>query len=329
MKINILDQSPVIEGYEPSDAIKQTLELAKLGDKLGYHRYWVAEHHSTNSFANASPEILIPVIASQTKNIRIGSGGVLISHYAPVKIAEEFNMLEALFPGRIDLGIGRAPGGDAGIIKAMRTSNEDSFSKTTELTGYLKNSSEGKFNNGVIASPSGTGMPEVWILGTSPDSAMYAAKNGLRYAFGAFINDEHMLRCFEIYYQNFVPSLFLKEAYLNLALFVICGETEEDAKRIAKCSEYWLAQTFLKGKNIKFPKEETSLAYNFSIEERMLIEYRRKSAVIGSTDQVCSKLSEIQKKYALHELTLVTIVSDHEERKKSYRLIAEQLINSV
>ncbi|MDZ4712307.1 MAG: LLM class flavin-dependent oxidoreductase [bacterium] len=327
MKINILDQSPVIEGSEPSDAIEQTLELAMLGDKLGYHRYWVAEHHSTNSFANASPEILIPVIASQTKNIRIGSGGVLISHYAPIKIAEEFNMLEALYPGRIDLGIGRAPGGDAGIIKAMRTSNEDSFLKTTELTGYLKNSSEGKYTNGIIASPSGTGMPEVWILGTSPDSAMYAAKNGLRYAFGSFINDEHMLQCFQLYYQNFVPSLFLKEAYLNLALFVICGETEEDAKRMAKCSEYWLAQTFLKGRNIKFPKEETALAYNFSIEEKMVIEYRRKSAIIGDADSVSKRLKEIEKKYALHEITLVTIVADHSERKRSYELIANRCLS--
>ncbi|MBK8984409.1 MAG: MsnO8 family LLM class oxidoreductase [Ignavibacteria bacterium] len=138
IKLNILDQSPVTEGMSHAEAIMQTIELAKYTDELGYHRYWVAEHHSSRSFASATPEILISALASNTKKIRIGSGGVLISHYSPLKIAEQFNILQTLYPDRIDLGIGRAPGGDANIIKAMRTTNEDSFTKTTELINYLK-----------------------------------------------------------------------------------------------------------------------------------------------------------------------------------------------
>ncbi len=325
IKLNILDQSPVIKGHSPNEAIQQTIELAKFADELGYHRYWVAEHHNSRSFASASPEILMSAIASDTKKIRVGSGGVLISHYSPLKIAELFNMLQSLYPGRIDLGIGRAPGGDSNIIKALRTSNENAFTKTTELINYLKSSSESKPFGAVSAIPEGESMPEIWILGTSPDSALYAAENGLPYAFGSFINDEYMMQCFQSYYQNFKPSLFLKEPYLNLALFSITGKTNEDALRIAKCSEYWLSHTFLQGKNIPFPDEETALSYNFSIEEKMLIEYRRKSAVIGDAAAVSDILKELVKKYAIHELTIVTINSNFEERKNSYKLLYEAL----
>jgi len=324
IKLNILDQSPVIEGASPKDAVKQTIELAKLSEKLGYYRYWVAEHHNSRSFASASPEVLISAIAEQTKTIRVGSGGVLISHYSPLKITEQFNMLQCLYPRRIDLGIGRAPGGEMDIIKALRTSREDAFLKTDELINYLKHSSENK-RNGIVAVPAGVDISELWILGTSPDSAMYAAEKGLPYCFGSFINDEYMLQCFQNYYQNFKPSLFLKRPYLNLALFSICGETGEDAHRMAKCTEYWLSQTFLKGKNIPFPDEETALRYNFSMEEKMLIEYRRKSAVIGDTETVSKKLKDLAKKYAIHELTIVTITSNFEDRKKSYRLLSESM----
>ena len=325
IRLNILDQSPVVQGLSPEEAIRQTIELAKFADELGYHRYWVAEHHNSRSFASASPEILMPAIASATNKIRIGSGGVLISHYSPFKIAEQFNMLQSLFPGRIDMGIGRAPGGDGSIMRALRTSNENAFEKTLELINYLKNSSGKKINSAVTAVPEVQDMPEIWILGTSPDSALFAAENGLPYVFGSFINDEYMLQCFQSYYQNFKPSVFLKEPYLNLALFSITGETHEDATRIAKCSEYWLSQTFLRGKNIPFPDERTSMNHNFSFEEKMLIEYRRKSAVIGDAEAVSKKLNELVKKYAIHELTIVTITSDFEDRKKSYRLLYDAM----
>lgn len=325
IKLNILDQSPVINGQTPEEAIRQTIELSVLADELGYHRYWVAEHHNSRSFASASPEILMSAIASNTKRIRVGSGGVLISHYSPLKIAEQFNMLQSLYPDRIDLGIGRAPGGDGNIVKALRTSGENAFTKTTELINYLRRSSEGKPLGSVSAVPEGVSIPEIWILGTSPESAMYAAENGLPYTFGSFINDEYMLQCFQNYYQNFKPSLFLKEPYLNLALFSVTAETSEDARRIARCSEFWLSSTFLRGNNIPFPDEETAMNYNFSAEEKMLIEYRRRSAVIGDAETVSGRLSELVKKYVIHELTIVTINSKFEERKNSYRLLYEAM----
>lgn len=326
MILNILDQSPVSQNAGSSEALARSIELAKLGDELGYKRYWIAEHHSTRAFASASPEIFIPRVASLTGKIRVGSGGVMISHYAPFKIAEQFSMLEALFPGRIDLGLGRAPGGDANILRVLRTPRDDAFAKVDEVINFLKASSENRITDHVIASPSGNDMPEVWVLGTSPDSAMHAARQGLRYSFGAFINDEYMLKCFEIYYQNFKPSVFLKEPYLNLALFVISAETEEDAQRMAKGSEYWLARTFLRGINEPFPDEKTALNYKFTTEERMLIDYRRRSALIGTAKEVAEKISQLMKKYAVHEFTAVTITSNHEDRLNSYRLLANELL---
>ncbi len=323
-KINILDQSPVIKGSTHPEAVNQTIDLAKFGDESGYNRFWVAEHHNTKSFASASPEILMSSIASVTGNIRVGSGGVLISHYSPFKIAEQFNLLDSIYPGRIDLGIGRAPGGDLKILKALRSQNEDAFEKTTELINIFKDSSAKKRLNNLIAVPEGAGIPEIWILGTSPESAVYAAKNGLRYAFGNFINDEHMLQCFQIYYQNFQPSVFLKKPYLNLAVFAICADSESEAQRISKCSEYWLVKTFLKNENIEFPDEETAFNYKFSAEEKMIIEFRRRSAFIGDADSVVKKMKAFLDKYAVQEITIVTIVSDHEKRKRSYSLIAER-----
>lgn len=324
-KINILDQSPVVEGISQAESISNTVELSILADKLGYLRFWVAEHHNSNSFASASPEILIPAIASVTKNIRVGSGGVLITHYSPFKIAEQFNLLQSLFPGRIDLGIGRAPGGDANILKALRSQKEDAFEKTKELITILQNSNTNKRKEGLTAVPEGAGLPEIWILGTSPESALFAGKNGLPYTFGSFINDEHMLECFQIYYQNFVPSVLLNKPQLNLALFAVCGDTEEDAQRMVKCSEYWLVKTFLRGKNISFPSEQTALSHNFSFEEKMIIEHRRKSALIGDSDFIVKKLTDLANKYAIHEFTIVTITSDNKDRIKSYRLISERI----
>jgi luciferase family oxidoreductase group 1 len=327
LKINILDQSPVIESATPAESIAQTIELAKFADESGFHRYWVSEHHSSNSFASASPEILVSAIASVTEKIKAGSAGVLINHYSPLKIAEQFNVMESLFPGRIDLGIGRAPGGDAGILKALRTPVEDSFKKTDELIEILLNSSKNQFSESPVAVPCGIEIPEIWILGTSPESAFYAAERGLRYVFGSFISDEYMIKCFETYYQNFKPSVFLKTPYLNLALFAICGRTQSEADRIARCSEYWITQSFLKKRNIKFPNSETAEKYNFTFEEKLFLEYRRKSAIIADTDTVCKKIKDLIKKYALHEITIVTITSDFTERKLSYSLISENLLN--
>ncbi|CAN5440502.1 LLM class flavin-dependent oxidoreductase [soil metagenome] len=317
MILNILDQSPVVEGSTYSDALKNTIELAKLADRLNYKRYWVAEHHSSNSFAGTSPEILIGKICSETKNIKAGSGGVLISHYAPFKIAEQFRTLEALYPDRIDLGIGRAPGGDALIVKALK-SDMGGFEKTDELITYLEDKNIHK------ANPQTESIPELWILGTSPDSALYAAKKGLRYCFGSFINDEQRQQALQSYYINFQPSKYLKEPYVNIAVVALAADSQEEADKFARASEYWLAQSFLLGKNIRFPSTKTFENYKFSVEEQFLINYRRNSVFIGKSNEVKDRLSEFVKKIAAHELTIVTITEHQKDRVRSYELLAKE-----
>lgn len=319
MKLNILDQSPVFTGKTYPQALNETIRLAKFCDENNYHRFWFAEHHNTKSFASASPEILISAIGFLTKKIRIGSGGVLLPHYSPLKIAEQFKMLEALYPNRIDLGIGRAGGTDARTNGKLNPYSSDVFAKFDEMLTYL-NAKEAESK---IASPLIETMPEVWVLGTSPDSAMYAAKNGLRYSFANFINDERCVESLTAYYQNFKPSVYLSEPYINLAVFCLAADTEAKALEIVKPVEVWAINSMLYGKNENFPSNEEAKYHTFSIQEKMMIEFKRRSAFVGDVKTVCEKLEDTKKKLAVHEFTLVTITDDFEDKLRSYKLIAE------
>ncbi|MBS1492311.1 MAG: LLM class flavin-dependent oxidoreductase [Bacteroidetes bacterium] len=318
MKLNILDQSPLFTGKSYSQAINETIKLAKFADENSYHRFWFAEHHNTKSFASASPEILISAIGFITKKIRIGSGGVLLAHYSPLKIAEQFKMLETLYPGRIDLGIGRAGGADARTNNKLNPISEDVFAKFDEMISYF-NPKEASSH---IASPIIENTPEFWVLGTSPDSAMYAAKNGLRYSFANFINDERCVESLGVYYQNFKPSIYLKEPYINLAVFAMAADTEEKAREIVKPVEVWAINSMLYGKNENFPSNEEAKNHTFSFQEKMMIDFKRRSAYVGDVKTVCEKLEDTMKKLAVHEFTLVSISDDFEDKLNSYRLIS-------
>ncbi len=319
MKLNILDQSPVFIGKTYQQAINETIQLAKFGDENNYHRFWFAEHHNTKSFASASPEILISSIGSVTKKIRLGSGGVLLSHYSPLKIAEQFKMLEALYPNRIDLGIGRAGGTDAKTNHKLNPYVNDVFAKFDEMISYF-NSKEA---DSKIASPLIETVPEFWVLGTSPDSAMYAAKNGLRYSFANFINDERCVESLTTYYQNFKPSVFLKDPYINLAVFCLAADTEAKALEIVKPVEVWAINSMLYGKNENFPSNEEAKNHTFSMQEKMMIDFKRESAFVGDLKTVVQKLEDTKRKLVVHEFTLVTITDDFDDKLNSYRLISD------
>lgn len=323
MKLNILDQSPVFTGKTYQQAINETIQLAKFGDENNYHRFWFAEHHNTKSFASASPEILISSIGSVTKKIRLGSGGVLLAHYSPLKIAEQFKMLEALYPDRIDLGIGRAGGTDARTNNKLNPYASNVFDKFDELISYFNSGSLSKETDSNIASPIIETAPEFWVLGTSPDSAMYAAKNGLRYSFANFINDERCVESLAAYYQNFKPSVYLKEPYINLAVFCLAADTEARALEIVKPVEVWAINSMLYGKNENFPSNEQAKNHTFSMQEKMMIEFKRRSAFVGDVKTVTQKLEETKKKLAVHEFTLVTITDDFEDKLNSYKLITD------
>ena len=330
IKYNILDQSVCIEGNTDAGAVRDTVRLAKEVDELGYHRFWVTEHHNSNTMVSAAPEIMIPAIASVTKNLRVGSAGVLIPLYSTFKIAEQFNLLENLFPGRIDLGIGRAPGGDLKTTLKVNPNfnqNQNSFEKISELISIFENSNERyELRKPYVAHPRIESEPEIWILGSSPDSAMFAAKAGLRYSFASFINDEFTSQSIQTYYQNFTPSKFLEKPYINLAIFALASESKVKAEKISRCSEMWLVDTFLQRKNIKYPSPESCSNRKYSPEEQMFIEYRRRSVYIGEAKETAERIEALAKKLFVQEITLLTFAHEYEDRLNSYKMFAELLI---
>src|SRR5580693_5274258 len=238
MKISVLDQSPISEGSTGADALRNTLDLARLADSLGYARCWVAEHHGTPTLACASPEVMIAAIGSMTRRVRIGSGGVMLPHYSPLKVAETFSVLSALFPGRVDLGVGRAPGSDPSTAFALQrdrrqTAPDDFPEQLGELLGYLENNlPPGHPFARLAALPGRPHVPDLWLLGSSAQSALWAADNGLPYVFADFINPEGPAYA-AIYRDRFCASEKLAEPRMIVAGWVVCAETDEEAQRIA------------------------------------------------------------------------------------------------
>ncbi len=325
MKINILDQSPITEGQTPGQAIKNTLELAQGADKLGYHRFWVAEHHNSMSYASPTPEILIPHLASLTSHMRIGSGGVMLGHYSPLKVAEQFNMLENLFPNRIDLGLGRASGAGTGTTKALEygvLEKTDPFEKMLDLISFIDKSN--KFRYGSInAMPLAKSKPEFWILGSSLDSALFAAKHGLAYSFAYFIKPKECLPALQAYQKNFVPSPYRSTPYASAAIFALCASTQKKACDLAKSAELWAVRTFLRKDSHPFPKNEEALSATFRPLEKRYLDILRSYRYVGSPEEVKTQLEELQKQLKVDEITIVTLTDQFKDRLESYRLIAK------
>lgn len=321
LNLSILDQSPISEGMEIKTALDNTIELAKFADENGYNRFWVSEHHGTKAFASASPEILISTLAAKTKNIRLGTAGILLAHYAPFKIAEQINLLSTIYPNRIDLGIGRALGGDSKIAKLLHSDLNSSnlFEKYDELIKYI-------FDNDLNtkAIPYTEYKPEFWVLGSSPTSAKYAAERGLRYSFASFINAEHLMQALQTYHQYFTPSKFLDKPYTNLSLFALCADEEKEANKLAKVAENWLVNSFLFKKDMPFPKNVEDSSITESMQAQFLINIFREYAAIGTSEQVLAKLKELKNKLMVDEFTLVTITHDQKDKLKSYKLISEE-----
>ena len=239
MRLSVLDQSPIRSGGTAADAVHETLQLAELADRLGYHRYWLAEHHSSAALASSSPEILIGQVAIRTTHLRVGSGGVMLSHYSPLKVAENFRMLETLFPGRIDLGIGRAPGSDQRTARALRQGLghlgiEHFPEQIADLIAFLEDrlASDHPFA-GVRAMPTGPTTPALWLLGSSDASALYAAQFGAAFAFAHFISTEGGPEAMRAYREAFRPSGALARPCANVAVFALCADTEAEARRQA------------------------------------------------------------------------------------------------
>ena len=327
MKLSILDQSPVTSGMTAPEALANSVDLVQRAEALGYERYWVSEHHNDHAFAHAAPEVLIARLASATTRIRLGSGGVLLGHYSPYKVAEQFNLLEALFPGRIDLGIGRAGGGEGQSTSALRPGaggGPDHWQRIDHLLAWL---GEGRPDDRPFtdahARPLTPAPPEVWVLGTSPASAKFAGSRGLPYAFGAFIDARAMVESFMAYHRSFRPSPYLAEPHTNLTWFALAADTEARARELARSAEVWFVRTFLRGGVSAFPTDEEAAAEVISPMEATLLEMRRQSTSVGTGQQVAESLRQIRESLQVDEISVVTLTASHADRVRSYELIAE------
>ena len=325
LRLSVLDQSPISEGMTAAEALHNTLDLAQLCDRLGYHRYWVAEHHGTPMLACASPEALIGPIAAATGRIRVGSGGVMLPHYSPLKVAETFSILSGLFPGRIDLGVGRAPGTDPMTTLALQRDRnqappDDFPQQLSELLAYLEDAlpPDHPFTR-LSALPGLPERPAPWLLGSSPQSAVWAAELGLPYSFADFINRDGAGIAAD-YRERFKASERLSTPRLSVGVMAICADDDGQAERIASSSR--MAFSLLRrGRLVPVPPIDTALRYLESREKRPGAGGRR--GVLGSPESVRAGLEQVAAEYGAEEVVVVTITHDHADRRRSYELIAE------
>lgn len=331
LKLSIVDQSPVPNGSTAGTAVASTLELARLADRLGYSRYWLAEHHSTNSFAGSAPEVLIPRVASVTERIRVGSGGVMLPHYSPYKVAEQFRMLQTLFPGRIDLGLGRAPAGTGRAAQALRYGRagidvEHFPQQLDDLAGWLGESLDpGHPFARVRATPRGTDVPELWMLASSGTTAGVAARRGLGYSFAQFISGIDGSAAVRAYQQQFQPNAHRAAPSANVGIGVLCAESREEAEWLSLSLPLWRMR-IMRGVDRGIPspeqaKEEFEQA-GVPIAEVLGEENR---VIVGDPVRVRDALLALAERYGVDELMVVTVTHDLAARSRSYELVAEAI----
>jgi luciferase family oxidoreductase group 1 len=325
--LSVLDQSPISEGSTGGDALRNSIDLAQLAESLGYYRYWIAEHHATPMLASPSPEALVGPIAALTSKIRVGSGGVMLPHYSPLKVAETFSMLAGLFTGRIDLGIGRAAGTDPlttfALQRDRRQGAPDDFpEQLQELRGYLERNLPADHPFARVAQlPGRPEAPEIWLLGSSPQSAIWAGELGLPYVFADFINSEgaHIAA---LYRDRFTPSARLQQPKVTVATWALCADTEQEAERLASSSRMALSLLRSTGKTTPVPTVETAMRF---LEEPAgsLPIARRRRMTVGTKEMVRDGLEAIAGDYGADEVMIVTITHSHEARRRSYELVAQ------
>jgi luciferase family oxidoreductase group 1 len=326
--LSVLDLSPIVAGSTASEALRNTLDLARRVDALGYTRYWLAEHHNTPSIASSSPEIVIAQVATATTSLRVGSGGVMLPNHSPLKVAESFRVLEALHPGRIDLGIGRAPGTDRLAALALRRSaagmNVDDFpEQLRDLIGFLNDDlpPEHAFSR-VVAAPVGVSPPELWMLGSSDYGGAVAAHIGCGFAFAHHINPAPAIDTMRSYRAQFQPSRHRAAPHAILALSVTCAETDEEAERLAASQDVaWVH--LAAGRPIPLPTVEDALAYPWAQDEELQRRSIRQRRVIGGPARVRATIEHLVDATAADEVMVTTMVHDHAARVRSYELLAE------
>ncbi len=324
--LSVLDQSPIAEGSTASDAIRNTIDLARACDTAGYHRYWLAEHHASPGLAGCAPEALIGPVALATQDIRVGSGGVMLPHYSPFKVAETFALLSSMAPGRIDLGLGRAPGSDQRTAFALQRDRsrrmpvDDFPANLAEVLAYLGDGLPADHPFAALKEtlPSGGGQVAPWLLGSSMDSAAWAAETGLPYCIADFINSDGLPQA-DLYRRNFRPSRWGDTPYLMVATWAIAAPTEAEARDLSLPSRMMFAH-LLRGELIPVPSVATARAWAEGREAPS----RNRRATLGTPQQVKAELDGVAKYYGADELMLVNILPDHVARMRSYQLLSAE-----
>lgn len=322
--LSVLDLVPVTTDTPPSRALQRTLDLARLADELGFQRYWFAEHHSLASVASSSPEVLIAHVAAHTRRIRVGSGGVMLPNHAPLRVAEAFQTLAALYPERIDFGIGRAPGTDGAAIRALRAISGEHFSNLmTELLALSrKQFAPGHMLHKVRVMPDDIGLPPIWILGSSGASAASAGGAGFGYGFASHFSPENPAHALRAYRDSFRPSEAFPEPHAVLAVGVTCAETEEEARRLESTMELtWLR--IYRGEYLPLPSPEEAAQHEWTAADREDLRRQRGASVVGTPEQVRQQLELMVAESRADEIMAVTNIYDHEARLNSYRLLAK------
>lgn len=330
MRLSILDQAPVTKGNKAAEALKKAVELAILGDELGYHRIWMAEHHGAKEFVSSAPEVTAAYLAAKTNNIRVGTGGVMMMHYSPLKLAEVFKTLSALAPGRIDFGVGRAPGGDQRSIYALSEGRQPmlhNMYEKLETAMQLMNDEipEDDLYKYTIATPDQVVLPEAWLLGSTGNSAIQAGKMGVGYSFAQFFNGELSLPIVEAYRKNFRPSAFMEKPEISVTYMVTVAETKEEAEYEAKPQDIWRL-LFMRGQIAPLLTPEEAKDYPLTELDRMIIQENRKIHFVGDAKEIAARLQQEQETYGFDEAMIVSIPHSQEKRLNVYRLLARELL---
>ncbi|MDQ6783901.1 MAG: LLM class flavin-dependent oxidoreductase [Actinomycetota bacterium] len=325
--LSVLDQSLIPSGSTAAEALRGTVALARESERLGYRRFWLAEHHNSGSVAGTAPEVLSSYVASRTSSIRVGSGGILMSHYSPLKVAEVFRTLEALFPGRIDLALGRTPGADPLASEALHDGpgafvDEDYPGRVADVIDFLHDtlSPDHRFA-GVRAMPDGPSAPEAWVLGSSSYGSALAARMGLPFSFAHFVSPRFGPQVMAAYRRRFRPSPLCPLPVASVGVSVVCADSDAEAERLAISDDLWHLRPEGAERGCLLPVEEAEAFPLTDLEHELMVQqqFRR---VVGAPDRVRALLLNIADAYGVEELVVRTVSHDPDARLRSYRLLA-------
>jgi luciferase family oxidoreductase group 1 len=327
LKLSILDQTPIRRGSNAYQALEESVALAKLADNAGYTRYWISEHHNIATLACAAPEILLARLGAETRRIRLGSGGIMLPNHSALKVSENFRLLEGLFPGRIDLGIGRAPGGDrltASVLNPANTFDPQEYvQQISSVKAFLTDdSTPDTIHEKVKAIPRLVTVPQMWMLTSSGESAYLAAHFGMALSFAQFINPVGGAEAMEQYRKRFKPSQGLSEPQGNVGIFVFCSDSEEKVQRMQAVMDYRLL-SISKGQLDEAPSYDSVKDIRYSSEEMRYVQYNRQRMITGPPKVVKQKMIDLAEEFSVNEIVVATFADAPEDRLRSYHLLAE------